>query len=117
MRRRIESVFWNETLGLHVVAVDGANRQLDVATSNPAHLLWAGALKPVRAKRVAGGLFEDDLWSGWGLRTLSERAPRYQLVLSQRLGLAARHGHLRRGAAAVRHDGRGSGACSTRCAT
>ena len=78
MRRRIDSLFWNETLDLHAVALDSANRQLDVATSNPAHLLWAGALEPARAKRVAQRLFADDLWSGWGLRTLSSRARRYQ---------------------------------------
>ena len=78
MRRRIDSLFWNETLDLHAVALDAADRQLDVATSNPAHLLWAGALEPARAKRVARRLFADDLWSGWGLRTLSSRARRYQ---------------------------------------
>lgn len=78
MRQRIDSVFWNESLGLHAVAVDSANRQLDVATSNPAHLLWAGALEPARAEQVAKRLFEDDMWSGWGLRTLSNRARRYQ---------------------------------------
>ena len=78
MRRRIDAAFWNEALGLHAVAIDAAGRQLDVATSNPGHLLWAGALEPARAERVAGRLFEEDLWSGWGLRTLSNRARRYQ---------------------------------------
>ena len=77
LRARIDEAFWNERLSLHAIAVDERGRQLDVASSNPGHLLWAGALSPERAERVAERLMRPDLWSGWGLRTLAEGEARY----------------------------------------
>lgn len=78
LREAIDAAFWNERLGLHALALTEGGRQLDVAASNPGHLLWAGALTPARAAQVAGRLMEPDLWSGWGLRTLSSRERRYR---------------------------------------
>jgi glycogen debranching enzyme len=74
----IEARFWNETLGIHVIAVDGENRQCDTVSSNPGHLLWAGCLTPDRAAGVAKRLMQPDMWSGWGLRTVATGASRYQ---------------------------------------
>jgi glycogen debranching enzyme len=78
LRDTIDRVFWNDDLGLHVIAVDEGGRQCDTATSNPGHLLWSGSLHPDRAAVVAARLMQPDLWSGWGLRTLSTGARRYQ---------------------------------------
>lgn len=78
LRESIDGRFWDEAMGLHAVALAEDGRRLDAATSNPGHLLWAGALSPDRAARVARRMMRPDLWSGWGLRTLSTRSPRYQ---------------------------------------
>ena len=40
--------------------------------SNPGHLLFCGVLSPERAEAVAETLFGDGLYSGWGIRTLSQ---------------------------------------------
>lgn len=77
MRRAVER-FWHEGLGLHAIALDAEGRPCDTATSNPGHLLWARALDPGRAEAVARRLMRDDLWTGWGLRTLSSEAPRHK---------------------------------------
>ena len=77
LRRRIDEAFWNERLGLHAIAVCEDGRQCDVASSNPGHLLWAGALTHERAVEVAARLMRPDLWSGWGLRTLATGEARY----------------------------------------
>ncbi len=78
LRLQIDALFWNDRLGLHAIAVDAAGAQCDTATSNPGHLLWAGVLSPDRAWQVADRLMQPDLWSGWGLRTLSTREKRYK---------------------------------------
>jgi glycogen debranching enzyme len=70
--------FWNDDLGLHAIAVDGENRQVDLVSSNPGHLLWAGCLVPARAAQVAKRMLQPDMWSGWGLRTAATGASRYQ---------------------------------------
>jgi glycogen debranching enzyme len=75
---RIDAVFWNDRLGLHATAVDAAGRQADTATSNPGHLLWAGAVTPDRAQAMAARMLMPDLWSGWGLRTLATGEARYR---------------------------------------
>lgn len=78
LRRGIDERFWIESEDLHAVALDEDGRRLDAVTSNPGHLLWARVVSPERAVRMARRMMQDDLWSGWGLRTLSARSPRYQ---------------------------------------
>jgi glycogen debranching enzyme len=44
-----------------------------VISSNPGHLLWTGIASPSRAQIVTRRLMEDDMFTGWGIRTLSGR--------------------------------------------
>jgi glycogen debranching enzyme len=78
LRELIDSAFWNNELGIHAIAVDEAGRQCDIVSSNPGHLLWVGAVTNGRATAVAHRLMQPDMWSGWGLRCLSNRERRYQ---------------------------------------
>ena len=57
--------------------LDGRHMQVQAITSNPGHCLWAGILPPARARRVARRLMGEDMWTGWGIRTLSDRAVNY----------------------------------------
>lgn len=77
LRRQFEEVFWDEALGMYVLGLDGEKRPLRLRTSNPGHLLWTGIVSRARAETVAESLFQNDLFSGWGIRTLSSRSPRY----------------------------------------
>jgi glycogen debranching enzyme len=45
--------------------------------SNPAHCLWTGALDGERAQALIDRLMAPDMFSGWGLRTLSGMSPRF----------------------------------------
>jgi glycogen debranching enzyme len=58
-------------------ALDGLKRPLLTATSNPGHVLWLGMLDAQRGQRVSERLMRPDLFSGWGLRTLSSEHPSY----------------------------------------
>ncbi|MEE9592213.1 MAG: amylo-alpha-1,6-glucosidase, partial [Thermoplasmata archaeon] len=55
----------------------GRGERIALVASNPGHLLMCGLLTQTQADRVADRLFVEDLQSGWGIRTLSERAPYY----------------------------------------
>ena len=77
LRERFEAAFWLPEAGVYAVALDGEKRPVDAITSNTAHCLWSGIAGAERAARVAARLSEADLWTGWGLRTLSSRMARY----------------------------------------
>jgi glycogen debranching enzyme len=77
LRRKFEDLFWCEETGFYVYALDGDKKQVRTIVSNPGHLLWSGILSPGRARQVMARLFEPDMWSGWGIRTLSEKCPAF----------------------------------------
>jgi glycogen debranching enzyme len=62
--------FWMPERGCHAVALDGDKRQIDSMTSNIGHLLWSGLLNDIEAGATAHRLLQDELYSGWGVRTL-----------------------------------------------
>jgi glycogen debranching enzyme len=77
LRRRFNRDFWMPRERFIAQALDGEHRQVRAITSNPGHCLWTGVLSKPRARAVAGRLMEPDLWNGWGIRTLSDKAVNY----------------------------------------
>lgn len=55
-------------------ALDGSKRQVRAITSNPGHCLWMRILDRPQATLVARRLVSPELFSGWGIRTLSDQA-------------------------------------------
>ena len=84
LRVRVEERFWLPELGFYAQALDGAKRPVGCISSNPGQLLWCGLPSPTRAARVAERLLKPDLFTGWGLRTLSSRNRAYNPLLYQR---------------------------------
>ncbi len=74
---RFNEQFWDEDEGYYVLALDGDKRPVMSITSNPGHCLWSGIVPRERARRVIDRLMQPDLWSGWGIRTLSARHPAF----------------------------------------
>jgi glycogen debranching enzyme len=72
--------FWLPELGTYAHALDAAKRPARVPTSNAGHALWAGIVPRPEAARLADTLLDGPMWSGWGVRTLSAGAPRYDPV-------------------------------------
>lgn len=68
---RFEAAFWMEDVGTYALALDADKQQVDAIGSNAGHVLWCGIASPERAQRVAESLMSSQLWSGWGIRTLS----------------------------------------------
>jgi glycogen debranching enzyme len=59
------------------MGIDAAGRRIESVTSNPGHALWAGLLVDEDAQLATRRLMADDMLSGWGIRTLSARAPTF----------------------------------------
>jgi glycogen debranching enzyme len=77
LRRRFNRDFWFEDEGLFDLALQADKSRTRVATSNAGHALWSGIAEPHKARRTAKRLMEEDLFSGWGVRTLSSRSRSY----------------------------------------
>ncbi len=77
LRRRFLDAFWCDDLGLYALALDGAGRPCRVRSSNAGHCLFTGIAPPEHARRIADALLSDDMFSGWGIRTIGSREARY----------------------------------------
>lgn len=75
--RQFNEVFWDEASGFYALTLDGSKRPVFSVASNQGHLLWSGIVPSERARRVVARLMADDMWSGWGIRTLSAKHPAY----------------------------------------
>jgi glycogen debranching enzyme len=72
LRRRFDESFWlGERGGYYALALDRDKNPLDSLCSNIGHLLWSGIVPPERIDAVVDRLMGDELWSGWGVRTMS----------------------------------------------
>ena len=72
LRARFDEAFWtDERGGFYVLALDRDKKQVDSLCSNIGHLLWSGIVPPNRVDAVVDRLMGPDLWSGWGVRTMS----------------------------------------------
>jgi len=74
LRARFEHDFWSEQLGCYVLALAADGRRCEVVASNAGQVLWTGIAAPDRAAKVTERLLRDDMFSGWGIRTLSSTA-------------------------------------------
>jgi glycogen debranching enzyme len=72
LRRAFNERFWTDARGgYYVLALDGEKRQVDSLCSNIGHLLWSGIVPRERVDAVVDALMGVELWSGWGVRTMS----------------------------------------------
>ena len=74
---RFNEAFWDEELGFYAYALDGDKKKVLTVASNAGHCLWSGIVPTERAKKVVERLVAPDMWSGWGIRTLSANHPAF----------------------------------------
>jgi glycogen debranching enzyme len=60
-----------------VLALDGQKQQVDSLTSNIGHLLWSGIVDERRAAATVRRLMREDMFSGWGVRSMSTESAGY----------------------------------------
>ena len=71
LRDRFEADFWLPDEAYYALALDRAGQPCRVITSNAGHLLWTRLISESRAHIVARRLMADDMFTGWGVRTLA----------------------------------------------
>jgi glycogen debranching enzyme len=77
LRERFEEAFWCDDLSTYALALDGTKKPCRVISSNAGHALMTGITSPERAERIAATLLGSGCFSGWGVRTVSRSAARY----------------------------------------
>ena len=71
LQRRFSNDFWMEAEGCYCLALEQGGKQVASTTSNTAQVLWTGIASPGHAARIAARVMRPDMFSGWGVRTLS----------------------------------------------
>lgn len=78
LKAQFNDKFWMEREGTYAFALDPEKKLVRSIASNPGHLLWSGIVADrKRARRVINRLLQPDMFSGWGIRTLSAKNPAY----------------------------------------
>jgi glycogen debranching enzyme len=72
--------FWLPDRGWFALALDREGRPVDACASNMGHCLWSGIVDDDKAALVAEHLMSPEMFSGWGVRTLSSAMGAYDPV-------------------------------------
>jgi glycogen debranching enzyme len=77
LRQSFEESFWCDDIGFYAFTLDPDKKPVKTVSSNPGHCLWSGMISPERAECVVKCLFAPDMWTSWGIRTLSTQNSAY----------------------------------------
>lgn len=77
LKQRFNRAFWMEDEEFYALALGPDRQQVRSIASNAGHLLATGIVPQERAGLVARRLLAPDLFSGWGVRSLSAEHPAY----------------------------------------
>jgi glycogen debranching enzyme len=71
LKERFNRDWWVEDEQFFALALDREKRRVEAVASNVGHCLACGIISRDRLPQVVGRMFAPDLFSGWGIRTLS----------------------------------------------
>jgi glycogen debranching enzyme len=71
LKRRFNRDFWVTGRRHFALALDAEKNQVDSLTSNIGHLLFSGIVDERRARATVRALLRPDMFSGWGIRSMS----------------------------------------------
>ncbi|MFN2524721.1 MAG: glycogen debranching N-terminal domain-containing protein, partial [Actinomycetota bacterium] len=77
LKDAFNNAFWMSDEGTFALALDGRKRQVKSVTSNAGHCLYCHIADDKKGAGVAERLMAPDMFSGWGIRTLSAESPAY----------------------------------------
>lgn len=77
LKQKFNETFWDEELQTYVLALDGNKRPCRVKSSNAGHCLFSGIVDEDKAPKLARTLLSEEMFSGWGIRTLGTKEVRY----------------------------------------
>ena len=77
LKKRFNEAFWMEREGFFAMGLDSKKRQISSIASNPGHCVACGMVDESLVERTVGRLLAEDMFSGWGVRTLSAEHPAF----------------------------------------
>lgn len=77
LKKRFNDKFWMEDEGFFGLAIDSKGELVRSVASDPGQCLFGGIVDDDKRKLIAERLMKEDLFSGWGVRTLSANHPAY----------------------------------------
>lgn len=77
LRKRFNEAFWMKDEGFFAMGLDSKNQQIRTIGSNAGHCLAAGIVEADHVISTVNRLFAPDMFTGWGIRTLSSAHPAY----------------------------------------
>src|SRR3954447_20640789 len=80
LKQRFNRDWWLPEQRFFALALDPDKRPARSITSNVGHCLTAGIIDEEHIRPVVGRLFAPDMFSGWGIRTLSNEHPSYNPI-------------------------------------
>ncbi len=80
LKRRFNERFWMDDEGYFAMALDGEKRQVETVCSTIGHALWSRIVADEYVAPVVERLMAPDMYSGWGIRTISNEASGYNPV-------------------------------------
>ncbi len=80
LKRAFNERFWMEDQGFFALALDGQKRQVRGVSSTIGHALWSRIVGQEHIPDVVRRLMSPDMFTGWGIRTLSKEARFYNPV-------------------------------------
>ena len=80
LKRAFNERFWMEDEGFYAMALDGEKRQVRAVSSTIGHALWSRIVAEQHVPDVVRRLMAPDMFTGWGIRTLSKDTRFYNPV-------------------------------------
>ncbi len=77
LKKRFNEAFWVEDTRCFAMGLDSQKRQITSVGSNPGHCIACGIVDDALVRMTADRLMAEDMFTGWGVRTLSARHPAY----------------------------------------
>ncbi|MBC7324525.1 MAG: amylo-alpha-1,6-glucosidase, partial [Moorella sp. (in: Bacteria)] len=77
LQEKFLKAFWLDEEEFVAFALDGDKKPIKTPVSNAGHCLFTGILPAEKARAVARRLFKPDMYSGWGIRTMSKSVKPY----------------------------------------
>ncbi len=80
LKKNFNRDFWVESKQFYAIALQKDGAPAAVISSNPGQALWTGIVDDDKAEAVVSHLAAEDMFSGWGIRTLSHKERRYNPI-------------------------------------
>ncbi len=77
LKDRFNKDFWMEDRKYFAFGLDYQKKQIASITSNPGHCLYSGIVRQDKSEAVVKKLLSDEMFSGWGIRTIGENEVGY----------------------------------------